>query len=197
MRNSGPEVSARVHQFSLLEFCENMSICQIDRPALYGSLSARCKCGKLTCKRLLLISAPPDSYEYVLLQLWSPTLCKQTVTSRYLARLYPAFTLFCPRPPALPSTPDDEIQSGAAVLADEPQPSSGVEGAACVDTRVGGAYVRGQVQADFRAAGLPGELHNSKQMRPLTLVLLNPSPLPKLSHTNSRYFVSETRLYGG
>lgn len=29
---------------------------------------------------------------------------------------------------------DDEVQSGAAVLTDEPQPSPGVEGASCVDT---------------------------------------------------------------
>lgn len=67
---------------------------------------------------------------------------------------------------------DDEVQSGAAVLTDEPQPSPGVEGASCVDTRVGGAYVRRQVEADIRTAGFPGELMKSKQMRPLSLAWL-------------------------
>lgn len=60
------------------------------------------------------------------------------------------------RPP--PTMTDDEVQSGAAVLAHESQPGTRVEGAACADPRVGGAHVRGQVEADLRSAGVPGEL---------------------------------------
>ena len=78
--------------------------------------------------------------------------------SRRLARSHPALAFPPPRSLSLPPMTDDEVQSGAAVLTDEPQPSPGVQGATCVDTRVGGAYVGRQVEADIRTAGLPGEL---------------------------------------
>lgn len=52
--------------------------------------------------------------------------------------------------------PDDEIQPGTSVLADEPKAGTRVKGASGVDSRVGSPYFRREVQVNIRAASLPG-----------------------------------------
>lgn len=51
---------------------------------------------------------------------------------------------------------DDEVQLGAALLADEPQPGTRIERASCFDPRVGVTHSGREITVDLRAAGLPG-----------------------------------------
>lgn len=63
-----------------------------------------------------------------------------------------------PLPPVFPDPAiDDEVQLGASLLAHESQPSSRVEGASCIDSRVGVTHVRREITVNLRAASLSGE----------------------------------------
>lgn len=52
---------------------------------------------------------------------------------------------------------DDEVQSGAAIFADEPEASTGIQGTPGSDPRVGSTHPGWKVQVDLRAARVPGE----------------------------------------